>query len=683
MHKTQKLLKQCRSSIKPIFKLSTENIFQQKCGKNENGKRFQQNMKNETNLCMSCMGELDENGICPQCGVFDTESYISSYLAPKTFLAERYVVGKLIGYSGESALYIGFDTISNRKVTIREYMPDTLCIRERDDEIVSVKSDKLPLYKTYLAEFLELHTTLMRSQNIRCVQPVLDVFTQNNTAYAVMEYIGGISLKAYLDNCGGVMAWEQIKELFPPLLTTLSMLHGLGIIHRGISTSTIFVSEKNELRLIGFSISAAHTSDSDIGYEVFSGFAAPELYSSSKRNGSWTDVYGISAVLYRCLTGLIPPAAPDRLVEDTLTDLMLISRNIPKNVSDVIMKGMRLNPEERIATVTEFVDRLFEQPVPAEEYSREMTMTIPRSVSKSASSKASRNDPVRSSSNPPKNNKKTGAPVYTSGGKKRRKRKSDRDKIKFIAVSVILSIIILAFIIAMIVTASNENDNENEEEKITTSFTSAPVISATTAAETEPDSPVEASSPSQDGGYVLPNFQGAFYNTVSANPQYSYLIFQATFEFSSEYKSGQIISQTIPEGTVVQSGTEISVIVSKGPDKLPLPDYSGKTVDDYVKELSDLGIKYRIEDETTADVEEGSVARCSKAIGDSVMVADSEEVVVYRAVKPEETTVNQGFIEWNYNELFSSAENGNGENTTSGSQTAEGDSSAFEPNVFE
>ncbi len=632
---------------------------------------------------MSCMGELNDHGTCPLCGYFDTESYISSYLAPKTFLSERYIVGKLIGYSGESALYIGFDTETGRKVTIREYMPDTLCVRERDEEIVSVRSNKLPLYKTYLAEFIELHTTLMRSPNIRCVQPVLNVFTQNNTAYAVMEYIGGISLKAYLTNCGEVMTWEQIKELFPPVLTALSMLHGLGIIHRGISTSTIFVSEKNELRLIGFSISAAHTADSDIGYEVFGGYAAPELYSSSKRNGSWTDVYGISAVLYRCLTGVIPPSAPDRLTDDTLTDPMLISRHVPKNVSDVIMRGMRLDAEERTATITEFVDRLFEQPVPAEEYSSEITMPVSRPSSKSAAGGSTHTDSSRSHSdgNGSRNVNKigtaNGSSARTSGGgknKKKRKRKSDRDKIKFILVSSVLGIIILAFIIAMIVTAS-----EGEEEKTSAATTRAPVTVPTVTSAEESVSVSETTASAQGGGYVLPNFEGAFYTTVSTNPQYSYLVFQATFDFSSEYKSGQIISQTVPEGTVVQSGTEIGVIVSKGPEKLPLPDYTGKKVEDYVKELSDSGIKYRIEEEITDETEEGLVARCSKEIGEDVMVAVSEEVVVYVAVKPEQTTTSLNAMEWEDDESTDlSADTSSGAENTSYTEDNGGDTIIFE-----
>ena len=605
-------------------------------------------MRKETNLCMSCMGELNDHGTCPLCGLFDTESYISSYLAPKTFLAERYIAGKLIGYSGESALYIGYDTETGRKVTIREYMPDTLCVRGKDEEIVSVRSNKLPLYKTYLAEFIELHTTLMRSSNIRCIQPVLDVFTQNNTAYAVMEYIGGISLKAYLANCGEVMPWEQIKELFPPVLTTLSMLHGLGIIHRGISTSTIFVSERNELRLIGFSISAAHTADSDIGYEVFGGFAAPEQYSGVGRNGSWTGVYGISAVLYRCLTGITPPPAPERLKEDTLTDPMLISRHVPKNVSDVIMKGMRLDAEERISTVTEFVDRLFEQPVPVEEYSSEITVPIPKAkLQRHAQSASSRS---AGSSGSPK--KSTGNGKKTSGGigksaknkkKSKSRRAAEKDKIKFIVISTILGIIILAFIIAMIVTSSEGKSGRNETEATTT--TPAAITTSRTTAEDSGTQP-QNTAPSHIGGYVLPDFEGAFFTTVSANAQYSYLIFTPEYVFSNEYKSGQIIEQSIPKGEVVQTGTEIEVKVSKGPEKLPLPDYTDKKTEDYVKELSDLGIKYRIEEEITDEVEEGCVARCSKEIGDDIMVSESEEVVVFSAVKPEETTTTFNALEW-------------------------------------
>ena len=568
-------------------------------------------MKKETNLCMGCMGELDENGNCPNCGHFDTESYIASYLAPKTFLAQRYLVGKLIDYCGESALYIGMDTVENRKVTIREYMPDTLCVREKDEENVTVKPDKLPLYKTYLAEFIELHTTLMNSSNIRCIQPVLDVFSENGTAYVVMDYITGISLKSYLVNCGEIMSWDQIKELFPPVLTALSLLHGMGIIHRGISTSTIFVSEKNELRIIGFSISAARTADSEIGYEVFGGYAPPEQYSSARRNGSWTDVYGISAVLYRCLTGITPPTASERLAEDTMVEPMLINRSVPKNVSQVIMKGMSLEAEDRIATVTEFVDRLFEQPMPSRDVSAEILVPPPKTVQTRKTAASSQTAPTK---------------------RKKKKNKADKDKIKFTVITSILGVIIIAFLVAIIVPASRDEIPVETTESTTTTAYSPPIITSTTA------DAAQTTTSSNGEGYRLPDFVGTFFSTVSTSPQYTYLIFNPTYDFSSEYGVGQIISQSIDEGTTVPSGTEISVVVSKGPESVPLPDYTGKTAEEYVKELSDLGIKYRTETEETADVPEGEVARCSREIDDLIDVAGSEEVVVYIAEAPEETT---------------------------------------------
>lgn len=574
-------------------------------------------MRKLTNLCMGCMGDLDRDGNCPRCGHFDNDSYIGSYLAPKTFLAQRYLVGKLIDYCGESALYIGLDTRENRKVTIREYMPDTLCTREKGDEAVTVKPDKIPLYKTYMSEFIELHTTLMNSSNIRCIQPVLDVFSENGTAYVVMDYISGISLKSYLVNCGEIMTWEQIKELFPPVLTALSLLHGMGIIHRGISTSTIFVSEKNELRIIGFSISAARTADSEIGYEVFGGYAPPEQYSSARRNGSWTDVYGISAVLYRCLTGITPPTASERLIEDTMIEPMLINRSVPKNVSQVIMKGMSLEAENRIATVTEFVDRLFEQPMPSKDVSAEIHV------------------PAK----PSQNRKSTGSGGRPAPARKRakKKNKADADKIKFIAITSILGVIIIAFLIAIIVPTTGGGVPTEITEATTTTAYSPPVI---TSANNTDDPAVTVQTPSVGNGegYVLPNFEGTFFSTVSNSAQYSYLIFNATYDFSSEYGVGQIISQDIEPGTAVVSGTEIGVVVSKGPESVPLPDYIGKTAEEYVKELSDLGIKYRTETEVTDETPEGNVIRCSKEIDDLIDVANSEEVVVYIAEKPEETT---------------------------------------------
>lgn len=100
------------------------------------------------------------------------------------------------------------------------------------------------------------------------------------------------------------LSWDRVKELFPPILTTLSLVHSAGIIHRGISPQTILVTEKNELKLIDFQISAGRTTGTEIACEMYPGYSAPEQYSSAEWQGTWTDVYGISATLYRVLTAV-------------------------------------------------------------------------------------------------------------------------------------------------------------------------------------------------------------------------------------------------------------------------------------------------------------------------------------------------------------------------------------------
>ena len=96
--------------------------------------------------------------------------------------------------------------------------------------------------------------------------------------------------------------------------------------------------------------------------EIFPGYAAPEQYSAASRQGTWTDVYGICAVLYRILTGSKPDPANIRLEGDNLYTPQELNPNIPKHVSDVIMDGMNILGEDRIPTITELVTRLFDQP---------------------------------------------------------------------------------------------------------------------------------------------------------------------------------------------------------------------------------------------------------------------------------------------------------------------------------
>ena len=108
-------------------------------------------METSSKLCMGCMNELDENGVCHYCSYTDDIPHLQSYLAPRTVLDDRYIVGKMLSYNGEGASYICYDMIRKCKAVVREYMPDTLCDRDRTDQKLIPNPDCLARYKTYMS----------------------------------------------------------------------------------------------------------------------------------------------------------------------------------------------------------------------------------------------------------------------------------------------------------------------------------------------------------------------------------------------------------------------------------------------------------------------------------------------------------------------------------------------------
>lgn len=557
-------------------------------------------MLKDTSLCMGCMNDKTYDGPCKLCGYSDLDPCIPTYLVPKTYLNDRYIVGRLLSYNGEGAVYIGYDTAANAKVTIKEFMPDTLCNRKKGETVITVNANNSALYKTYLSEFEDLNRSLMKLRGMAHIQAVLDVFSENNTCYAVFEFIDGISLKTYLANSSGGMAWEQVKELFPPILTTLSLVHSGGIIHRGISPQTIFITDKMELKLAGFCISAARTTNTEIACEIFSGYAAPEQYSN-EINGTWTDVYGISAVLYKVLTGATPPEAIAR-TGGSMLEPMLVNRNVPQNVSKVIMHGMKPSTENRIRSITEFVDKLFAPP----RY-------------EPGNNGARRNDD---------------RPLTKSEQKKLKKQKKERAK--FLATLIIVGIVLITFAIVFALTLSgawefggSAPDGDRDSGSSVT-VSSRPESSSSTPSESQPESSEPQSESSSDLNIEMPDFTNRRYEDTAARYE-GVFTFVPTYDYSDEYPAGFMFDQTIKPGEMVANGTQIQVKVSKGRSVVPLPDYKNKTQAEYIATLTGLNVKYDVVSEPTNDVPAGTVVRCSKEVNDLVRVSENETVTVYVA----------------------------------------------------
>ena len=119
---------------------------------------------------------------------------------------------------------------------------------------------------------------------------------------------------------------------------------------------------------------------------------------------------------------------------------------------------------------------------------------------------------------------------------------------------------------------------------------------------------------------------------TSVQDTYNFVKITAEYKFDDTVANGIVISQSIKPDTEIKSGTEIKLVVSKGPASIKLPDYTGLKVDQYTALLSQKNVKF--EKKATSDthgVKDGYVVKCSKEIGETVNVKDSEKVTVYYA----------------------------------------------------
>ncbi len=571
------------------------------------------------NICYGCMNPLEEGAeICPDCGYRVGAPHLPSYLAPGITLNNRYIVGKLKSYNGESACYIAFDKITESKVLIKEYMPDTLCTREKGSSVIKVNPDSMPQYKTFLSEFVELNKVLSKMRTLNHINAAVDMFGDNNTAYVVFSWLDGMTMSEYLRMNAGELTWEEVKKLFPPIFTTLSLVHNAGLVHRGISPENIIVTEKGELKLTGFCIADARTANTDLASELYNGYAAPEQYNSNNWQGTWTDVYGISALLYRILTGVVPAEATGRVSNDNLIEPAKLNRNIPANVSKVIMNGLNLSGEMRIQTITELVTQLFEEP----EYgskrlssSSTQTISIPRQSS-AAVRKSSQSGRGRPAAEP-----------------------ISRHRLFVLIMAVILFVGLFFLVMIMILSLDDNSSPFGTPDSSLASISETGGLSEETTTMSAPEPMVEtttaATTPADNGiVYVMNDLTGRSYDLVSKSDTYSSLIFKPEYEYNDEMGKGLIFYQSIPKTETYKDGTEILVKVSLGPKYIEIPDYLALSKKDYFAKLNELGIKYEEQELETEDTLEGYVAKTSKEPGEKIDVEAGETLTVFVAKNP-------------------------------------------------
>ena len=316
-------------------------------------------------ICLGCMNGYDDRvKVCPFCGYVDGTGPKEAYhIVPGTILQGKYIVGRSIGYGGFGITYIGYDYALARKIAIKEYMPGEFCTRCAGDTKVTVfEGEQEEQFKGGIEKYIDEARRLAKFKGLDGVVTIYDSFKENDTAYIIMEYLEGRTLKEVLQE-EGKMDFEKAMEYIVPILDALTEIHKDGLLHRDISPDNIFVTNDGQVKLIDFGAARYATTahSKSLSLIVKPGYAPQEQYRSRGDQGPWTDVYACAATLYKMITGITPEDSMERGNKDTLKDPRSLGISIAKNKQNAIMNALNLKIEDRTQTPEEFKNELLSE----------------------------------------------------------------------------------------------------------------------------------------------------------------------------------------------------------------------------------------------------------------------------------------------------------------------------------
>lgn len=282
------------------------------------------------------------------------------YLNSGTILAGRYVIGEVLGFGGFGITYKAWDNALGTLVAVKEYFPAGLVQRTPGQrEPIIYQGSRKTEYYIGLKRFLEEARNMAKFVNDPNIVHVENYFEENNTAYIVMEYLDGISLKDFLKQEHGRLDYETSVEIMLSVAAAVKELHKESILHRDISPDNIFICG-DRVKLIDFGAARFADEEKEVTRSIILklGFAPPEQYQKKSKQGPWTDVYALSATLYRLVTGVLPDESVNRVEKDEVLSPADIDSSIPEYLSKAIMRGMALTPELRFQSVEEFEEAI-------------------------------------------------------------------------------------------------------------------------------------------------------------------------------------------------------------------------------------------------------------------------------------------------------------------------------------
>ena len=232
---------------------------------------------------------------------------------PKGHALGRYSVQRLIGAGTFGNVYLCSVDDADGTFAVREYLPRGLAVRGTDGQVQPQSPAAAEAYQAGLRQFVDRAAGMQRVGHPNLV-PIHDVVRAHNTAYAVMDVAVGQSLAALLGD-SGTLSESRLAQCLLPILDGIAAMHETAIAHGNIGPGSVIVRDDGIPVLLGL---AAPASD-QFGHVAKPGYAPIEHYSSrAQLVDARADIYSLGAMMYRCVTGVVPPEPPVRVERDTL-----------------------------------------------------------------------------------------------------------------------------------------------------------------------------------------------------------------------------------------------------------------------------------------------------------------------------------------------------------------------------
>ena len=507
-------------------------------------------------LCMHCMQPIDPaNPRCPYCGYDNAQVQHAPYLPKGAVLGGRYLVGKVISLAADSAVYVGQDLQTMQTVHIREYLPEKLIQRAEGESEVQVRMNCDLVYQSGMGAFSSLWQTIQKNATHAALPQVFAVLFLNGTVYAVTAALDCISLAEYMRQPDHVLSWHDCCAAFKPILRALAALHAQGVLHLAISPASVFVGADGRLHLGGFTIPQTKTDLAAFHTAPTPCYAPIEQQNGEEEPDAASDVYAVMAVFYLCLTGMTPPNASDRLLNDELTLPVNIARTLPPDAIDTLYAALQLYPQRRLPTMDALLLRLYPT-----EFIPAPTETEPEAGAQDDYSLNPEDEDL----------------LFDIDGEPGRKKESSAGLLGLEAFLAILVIGTMLFC-TLYSTFLYQRMDIPLLDSILAPLTFLPLNSddETTVPSTRPTAETNENEPTKEM-VTVPNCLSLTYSDLTSN-----LTLARNFDFRIEFESSEtvrknaVISQNLTANTTVPKGTTLIVTVSSGQPTVELRDVVG------------------------------------------------------------------------------------------------------------